>query len=87
IYNYGVTLRAFPSAAARAGRGGGARPPPHCESVENEGEMRVGAMGLVFSKLRVKDSDKAVLAADLTEKADMALSFDVFMGWISKKEN
>jgi hypothetical protein len=49
--------------------------------------MRVGAMGLVFSKLRVKDSDKAVLAADLTEKADMALSFDVFMGWISKKEN
>jgi hypothetical protein len=35
----------------------------------------------------VKDIDKAALAADLAEKADMALSFDVFMGWISEKEN
>jgi hypothetical protein len=49
--------------------------------------MLIGAMEPVFSELRAKDTDKAVLAADLAEKADTTLSFDVFMGLISEKEN
>jgi hypothetical protein len=35
----------------------------------------------------VKDIDEAPPATDLAEKADVVLSFDVFMGLTSKKEN